>query len=350
MLVIDDSDEIVEIVSVVLSDLFEKVDAAGSVEEAIELLAANLYSLVVLDINLEGRNGAEVIKFLIEAPDNANKNAPFIIMSGIITSQFVERNSQRFAGILAKPFEHDDLRKKVEEILGAKKVEVKTDEVLVDEIPYLKCDLPFPIYQLEQRVSKIMGEVKKNSKLKQLFAQMNIDRNADNYFLTHIGMLINISTAICINMDWNTDKTLEKFVYAAYLHDMALSSKPELARINSLEELEARKETLTAHEYKLIFEHPNIAARSIDGMVEIPTDVSMIIKQHHELPKETGFPAKCGYQKIPPLSVVFIVAHDLTDYIFANPKWTIEEYIKLSRSKFKGSHFSKILLCLSDVK
>ena len=151
-------------------------------------------------------------------------------------------------------------------------------------------------------------------------------------------------------MEWNTDKTLEKFVYAAYLHDMALSERPDLARISSFEDLEKRKDSLTASEYKLVFEHPNIAANSLEGMREIPPDVDAIIRLHHELPKGTGYPVKCGHQKIPPLPVVFIIAHDLTEYILSNPKWKMDDYQKMAKSKFIGSHFTKILRSLADVK
>jgi response regulator RpfG family c-di-GMP phosphodiesterase len=352
LLIIDDNKEVVEVVSEVLADLFEVIESANNVEEAERLLTNNEYSLIFLDINLENRNGAEVVKFLIQSSGNPNKNTPFVIISGIITPQFVDRYQKRFAGIIMKPFDHIDLKNTVEEIMGIRPVPESRsiEDTPLDEIPYLKCDLPFPMVQLEQRVNKILDQVRKSSKLKHLFSQMNVDRSADNYIFSHIGMLINISTAICMHMEWNTDKTLEKFVYASYLHDMALASRPDLARINTLEALEAQKDSLPPSEYKIVFEHPNIAARSIEGIREIPQDVAMIIRQHHELPKETGFPSKCGFQKIAPLSVVFIIAHDLTEYIIANPKWNIEEYITKSRSKFKGSHFSKILFLLSDIK
>lgn len=354
LLIIDDNPEIVEIVTVILTGLFEIIHSAASVEKAETLLANNSYQLVVLDINLEGRNGAEIIKYLIDAETNPNKNSPFLILSGIITPHFIERNKDRFAGILQKPFEHDELKKMAESILGvppSEKMDSPKEESLPGgEIPYIKCELPFPIAQLEQRVNKIMDSVKKNAKLKLLFSKMIIDRNADTYILTHIGMLINISTAICTELEWNTDKTLEKFVYAAYLHDMALSGRPDLARINTLVELELKKETLSAADYKLIFEHPNMAANSVEGMIEIPADVAMIIRQHHEMPKENGFPTKCGFQKIVPLSVVFIIAHDLTEYILQNPKWTLEEYCKKARSRFKGAHFSKVLHSMAGIK
>jgi HD-GYP domain-containing protein (c-di-GMP phosphodiesterase class II) len=168
--------------------------------------------------------------------------------------------------------------------------------------------------------------------------------------MTHIGMLINISTGICIQLEWNTDKTLEKFVYAAYLHDMALAEKPDLAKINTLEELEAKKSALSEYDYRLVLEHPNIADRSLEGMREIPPDVSMIIKQHHELPKGNGYPTKMTYQKISPLSTIFIVAQDLTEHILVNPKWTMENYLKTAKSKFKGTHFTKVLTALDAIK
>lgn len=345
LLIIDDHKEIIDIVGEILSNLFDHVMTAGTVDEAQKLLNENVFNFVVLDINLEGRNGAEIIKFLVDNPENPNKSVPFVIISGIITPQFIQKHNQRFAGILMKPFDHDELRNIADSVMNGKPLAPR-----LDDIPYLKCDLPFPIAQLEQRVNKVMEGVKKNTKLKEIFSQMKIDRSGDNYILTHIGMLINISTGICIQLEWNTDKTLEKFVYAAYLHDMALAERPDLARINTFNELEAKKETLSEYDYKLVLEHPNIADRSLEGMREIPPDVALIVKQHHELPKGTGFPAKIGFQKISPLSTVFIVASDLTEYILANPKWTMEAYLKLAKSKLRGGHFSKVLTALDDIK
>ena len=352
LLIIDDDHDVIEVISEILKDLFDAIEGVHSVEEAEEILVENTYDLIFLDINLGKRNGAEVVKFLITSENNPNKTVPFIILSGIITPQFVDRYQKRFAGILMKPFEHDDLRELTEIVLGLKVIPVAKplESASLDEIPYLKCELPFPLTQLDQRVNKILDQVRKSAKLKQLFNQMKIDRNADTYLLTHIGMLINISTAICIHMEWNTDKTLEKFVYAAYLHDMALSNRPDLARINTFAALENAKDILTPEEYKLIFEHPNIAANSVEGMNEIPPDVDVIIRQHHELPRGTGYPSKFGHQKLSPLSVVFIVAHDLTEYILENPKWKIADYIASSKDRMQGSHFFKIHRVLTEIK
>ena len=345
LLIVDDNKDIIEIVTEVLSGLFDRTIGASTIEEAQNLLSENVFAFVILDINLEGRNGAEVIKFLSDAPENPNKGVPFAIVSGILTPQFIEKNTQRFAGIFMKPFDHNELKSIVE-----KYVLDKPESPKIDDIPYLKCDLPFPIVQLEKRVSVVLDGIKKNPKLKDLFSRMKVDRSGDNYLLTHIGMLINISTGISIQLEWNTDKTLEKFVYVAYLHDMALVDKPELARIASFADLEKVKGTLSEYDYKLVLEHPNIADRSIEDMKEIPPDVAMIIKQHHELPNADGFPAKISFQKIPPLSAVFIIAQNLTEHILLNPNWNMGEYIKLARPKFKGAHFNKIFSSLGEMK
>ncbi len=348
LLIVDDSKEIIDVVQNVLGDLFDKVLTAGSVGEAQKALAENVVSFIILDINLEGRNGAEVVKFLVDNPDNANNGTPVIILSGIINAQFAERFGGRFAGVVMKPFDHDKLHEMVKVILEGGQVE---PEPIYDDIPNIECHLPFPVPQLEQKVNKIMDQVKKNTKLKQLFAEMKVDRTGDNYIMTHVGMLINISTGICIKMEWNTEKTLEKFVYAAYLHDMALAERPELAKVKgSVFELDLIKDKFSPQDFKLILEHPNMAAKKIDEIGEIPPDVGMIVRQHHELPKENGFPAKLAYNKITPLATVFIVAHDLTDYIIDNPKWTIKDYMVKAKAKFKGPHFSKVLFALSELQ
>jgi response regulator RpfG family c-di-GMP phosphodiesterase len=353
VLIIDDNSAIVEILSEIITDLFETVDISNNVEDAQNFLLNNTYDIVFLDINLGERNGAEVVKFLLENKENANLNVPFVIVSGIITTTFVDKFSKRFAGILMKPFSHDDVRNITETILGLRSAPAPSkilSEATLDEIPNLKCEMPFPLIQLEQRVSKILDQVRKSSNMKQLFSQLKIDRSESQYNLTHVGMIINISTAICMELEWSSDKTLEKFVYAAYLHDMAISDRPEFAKLNTFESLEDKRNELTAEEYKIILEHPNIAGNTVVGMREIPADVEAMLRQHHELPNGKGYPSKCTHQKITPLTSVFIVAHDLTEFILNNQKWTLNDYVEKSRGHFPGANFIKIFKALGDIK
>jgi response regulator RpfG family c-di-GMP phosphodiesterase len=346
LLIVDDSKEIIDVVQEILKDQFDRIETAATVEEAEQKLNSTVFSFIILDIKLEARNGAEVVKYLIENPTNENGKCPVLILSGIINAGFADKFGSRFAGVLMKPFIHEKLIDMVKAIL----LNGKADPEILENFPEAPCELPFPIPQIEQKVAKVLEGVKKNPKLKQLFADMNIDRSSDNYVMSHIGMLINISTCICMKLEWSTDKTLEKFVFAAYLHDMAISHRPELAKVHgSTFELELMSGPLSPADLKIVMDHPTLAANKIATIPEVPSDVELMVRQHHELPKENGWPAKLGHAKITPLATVFIVAHDLTDYIIDNPKWELKDYMIKAKSKFKGPHFSKVLSALNEL-
>lgn len=344
LLIVDDNAEILEVIQELLAGLFDKITTANTVELAQEKLNSSVFNSIILDIHLEKRNGAEIIKYLVENPKNKNSKCPIIILSGIINLNFIEKNKERFAAIVIKPFDGDQFVETIKNILS------ETSSNSFDELPIPNCELPFPVPQLQEKVSKMLDQVKKNNKLKQLFSELKINRNSDDFLMVHIGMLINVSTGISSKLEWNTDKTLEKFVYAAYLHDMALVDRPDLAKISATAiELEIMKEKINPNDFKLLFDHATIAAKRVDEIIEIPQDVGIMIRQHHELPKENGFPMRLPFGKITPLSTVFIVSHDLVHYILENPKWTMKEYLVKVKTKFRGPHFAKVIASLHEI-
>jgi len=171
----------------------------------------------------------------------------------------------------------------------------------------------------------------------------------DNFIESHVGLLINICAAISIKLSWGSKQTLEKFIFAAYLHDIALEQKPHLARINNKFELENLNKDLSDEEKKLILDHPNIVSDMIKSCPEIPSDVKTIILQHHELPDGSGFPHQVDHKRITPFAALFIVAEDIVKYLHTNNKWNLEAYLKKSKSKFKGAQFHKITSALTEL-
>ncbi len=131
LLIVDDQIEITNIVAELLSDFFDEIISVGSVKEAKAQLQQEEFVFIILDINLEGRNGAEVLKFLKDNPDNPNSKTPSIILSGLINLEFIERNKSRFEGILMKPFDHDELRNLVD--VGLKKQVSNLIDSIVNE-------------------------------------------------------------------------------------------------------------------------------------------------------------------------------------------------------------------------
>jgi DNA-binding response OmpR family regulator len=118
LLIVEDDNEIADIITEVLCDVFSHIIFASTGEQALRYLKEEHFALITLDINLNGRNGAEVVKFLGDTPENPNTETPILILSGIITPQFIEKNTMRFAGILNKPFNNAELYNVVENILN----------------------------------------------------------------------------------------------------------------------------------------------------------------------------------------------------------------------------------------
>lgn len=376
VLVIDDERILLDLVEECLLEDFSVIHKSDNAEDAKDRLLEKMYDCILVDIDLSGTNGAEVIKFIEDYDPCDNGQTPIIVMSALVNDAFQKKFEGKFAGILPKPFRPADLQAKVLIALGkCKRVNTKknddlklVEEEIVPEGPEkvsitvevddeeIELDAfnpevttPFKIAELDKKVGKFLNKVKKNPKLKDLFKKLKV-KDGDPYMMTHIGMLINISTGIAEFMEWGSEQTLEKFIFASYLHDLALGNNHELAKLQTMEDIE-KAEGFSADELKLAKFHPLASVRLFEHKSDIPVDVQTIVMQHHERPDGSGFPNGLTHQRITPLSSIFIVAHHLTNYILDNPKnWTIDKYIQKNKSKFKGAHFRKVFFSLEKLK
>lgn len=344
LLIIDDDPNVTEVIQDSVAELFEGIDRSLNVDAAIENLNLKKYDLIILDINLDGRNGAEIIKFLIDNISNINANTPVFIISGIINQNFIEKNKYRFAGILIKPFDLNELIQMTMVILQGRSIHnIKIDL----NINYKE---PFNNPQLESKINKVFDLISQNPKYMEAIELLNLQELKTDYFSNHIGRIINITVNLAQALEWSTDKTIEKFILAALFHNFPLKGMAHLFDIYTSEELAAKKSLITKEEYELVFNHPTIAADKILTFKDIPDDVAMIIRQHHETPKERGFPNSIGQSKIIPLSAIFIVAHDISHEYQKNSNWKLEKYLDTYKMKFKGPHFQKIFTALENLK
>ncbi len=343
LLIVDDDQGVAEILAEIASFLYDRVHLAHTVEDAQKYLSEFVFATVILDINLGGRNGGEVVQYLVSNPNNLNIRVPFVIISGIIGPKFANKFNDKFEAILFKPFNEEEVIEILEDLLL-----YRSNPVFNKDIFNAECELPFPVQHLEKKVLRKLENIRKNYKAKDIFQQLKINRNEENYFHAMAQLIIQISTIICMELEWFSDKTLKKLIYAAYLHDMVLISRPALGKIKTQVDLE-RLRNISEKDYHLVLEHSSIAERSLEGIEEIPEDVLTIIKQHHETSQGTGFPNKISHQKITPLSTVFIIAHDMAVYIYENPEWKIDNFLDRVEPLYKGMHFNKVLSALRNI-
>lgn len=114
-----------------------------------------------------------------------------------------------------------------------------------------------------------------------------------------------VANEIVKNLKFQDQKSYEKIAYAAFFHDILLSDKEDLTKINSSNELEMAKLEETV--WGKVFSHASDAADLVKKNPEIPTGTDEIIRHHHGALNGKGF--SNTLDRLSDLSKIFIIAH-----------------------------------------
>ncbi|WP_454715705.1 response regulator transcription factor [Caulobacter segnis] len=134
ILIVDDDPMIRHFVDLVLTQQGFKVVTAASSDTAMQLLGREGFALVLLDINMPGMSGLDVLRLM-----RARPGRPKILMMTAHRdpATIMKALEQGADGYLAKPFKPQDLLKRIETVLKgptpAKPVEASApDELILD--------------------------------------------------------------------------------------------------------------------------------------------------------------------------------------------------------------------------
>lgn len=118
ILLIDDDREILDMTSVLLNGSGYGVVTAGSGEEALFLVQEEFPDLIMLDINMPGMGGWEVLRVLKE--DENTAAIPVVMFSVNFEVREKLRALQQGArDYITKPFDTEGLLRRVGDILGS---------------------------------------------------------------------------------------------------------------------------------------------------------------------------------------------------------------------------------------
>lgn len=117
-LIVDDSSAVRAFVRAALEEAgFARVVEAATGFEALRLVTANAFDVVIVDINMPDINGLELLSFMRKSP--RQQGARKILIStqseGLEARRGVELGADAF---LQKPFDVDELRNLILEVLG----------------------------------------------------------------------------------------------------------------------------------------------------------------------------------------------------------------------------------------
>ncbi|MGZ3689584.1 MAG: HD-GYP domain-containing protein, partial [Bdellovibrionota bacterium] len=201
-------------------------------------------------------------------------------------------------------------------------------------------------------VLETIAAVKSTPRLSAILGQLR--RDQEKYISSHSMLLAHVSCALATQIDWKSDTTFQKLTLAAFLHDISIKNQA-LARIDSLKELERERSRFTDTEVKTFKLHPIAGAEIAKNFKEIPPDVDAIIIQHHERPDGSGFPRGLNNIRIGPLATVFIVAHDLVDFLFETDSESLDsldldEFVQRNAKTYQFINFRKVLSAIPKLK
>ncbi len=195
---------------------------------------------------------------------------------------------------------------------------------------------------VRSNMDDIIKKLEKRPKLATAMKTLQVNRDG-NYLKTHIDLLCYVSCSIGRMLGWVTQKTLDKLILAAYLHDIRYFEHPKLARISSLADFHSLKGNLTEEEQKIFLEGPSYSARMAKDEASDSLDAERILIQQKERPDGTGFPEGVDFKHLYPLSCLFMVSHEFVDYVYSTPNWNFRDFTVKARTVFKGPYFIKIL-------
>jgi DNA-binding response OmpR family regulator len=114
ILVVDDENEILIMVSKLLKRNGYEVVAVGSIGEAAKLIRNNQWDLIISDVMIPYAGGFELVDAV-----KSESTTPVIIMTGM-SEEVLQTTVTRADVIIHKPFKSKDLLNHVKELTGAK--------------------------------------------------------------------------------------------------------------------------------------------------------------------------------------------------------------------------------------
>lgn len=204
---------------------------------------------------------------------------------------------------------------------------------------------------IDKAIVRIRTLVTKEAKVEQFLKALKEKQDEYALFTQKINLTSLISCAIAKQLDWISKTTIDKLVFASVLSDITLAVKPELLKIQNLDEFEKAKVFLTEEDQKNFLSHPKDAANLIKRYFSnAPPDTDSLVYQHHELPDGTGFPQGLRAEKISPLSALFIVATDFSFYFLKDEEPTMDDFLLKCNSRYDYVNFRKVVKALERIR
>jgi putative two-component system response regulator len=270
ILIVDDEEAIRRILNQKLSREGYRCHEAGNSSQAVDELRNNAIDLVILDIKMPGKSGAELLpEIRTSYPDTA------VVMATAITdtSTAIQCMKQGAYDYITKPFNLDEVILGVDRALEKRRLELENRD-----------------YQqhLEQKVEEQAKKIRA-SFLSAITALAYALEAKDKYTSGHSQRVAETSVAIAKELGMPQD-SIDKIRLAGLVHD--------IGKIGVRESVLNKPCRLTDEEFNHIKSHCEIGEHILTPIVE-DEEILKAVRHHHERYDGRGYPDGLSGEQIP---------------------------------------------------
>ncbi len=290
LLVVDDEDSIRNALTRYLSGRGYSVGEAANGEEALAVLRADSYDLMLLDVHMPGMSGIDLVpEALDEEPELA-----ILMLSAVTDASTAAACMQRGAfDYLTKPIELTDLSNAIERSLKRRDTMMQNGEIS----SWLK-------EEVQRRTEEVEREREKQQQLTVATLEALINaQEAKNPFLSgHSARVAAFAASVAHHLDLSDDE-VEEIRMAGRLHD--------LGKIGIRESVLNKEGHLSEDEYEHVKQHVLIGWQILEPLRHLGSIVSYV-RSHHERWNGSGYPDGLAEEDIP-LGARIICVSDVYD-------------------------------------
>jgi len=277
ILVVDDEEAIRNAVRKFLVQQGYEVLLAATGEDAVELLRRHKVTGMLLDVNLPGTNGIDLVPQIVDL----EPHVALLMLTAVNDATSAALCMQRGAmDYLTKPIDLAHLARAIQRALGERRARLESQHLnqwLKEEVAVRTAEVQFERKNLE-RISVATLE-----------ALVNALEAKDPYLRGHSARVADMSAMVAAEMQ-RSDEEVELVRTGGRLHD--------IGKIGIREEVLAKQGPLTDSEYEHVKQHVVVGSQILSPLVHL-NQVIAFVRSHHERWDGKGYPDRLVGEAIP---------------------------------------------------